>query len=131
MSGRLKLCFACLLVFICLLWFNRSVFLTALGQYVVATTEDRHSVADFLVIPAADDIRPDVSTGTLTEAVRLLREGHVSHILMTCPDYYGVSECALAGHPDARIEWLRTERLADEDEADLAIKYLGLVKSFV
>jgi hypothetical protein len=72
-----------------------------------------------------------VDVETLEEAVRLLRTGTVKHIVMSCPDAYGVSECELAetalrdrGYLEARIEWLRTERLPDEMEADKAIRWL-------
>jgi hypothetical protein len=68
---------------------------------------------------------------TLKEALRLLRTGRVKRIVMSCPDFYGVSECELAatalrggGYPGDRIEWLRTERLPDEMEADKTIRWL-------
>jgi hypothetical protein len=67
----------------------------------------------------------------LEDAARLLREGRVRRIVMSCADFYGVSECELAeralqarGCPGARIDWLRTERLPDEVEADKAIRHL-------
>jgi hypothetical protein len=68
---------------------------------------------------------------TLAEAARLLQKSRVRHILMTCTDAFGVSACDLAekalrnrGYSATRIESLRTNGLPDEDEADLAIRYL-------
>ena len=131
MSRRLKLCLASLVLIVGIAWFGRGVWLSFLGRYLVDTSGELKSGADFVVIPAADYIRADVTTATLEEAVRLLRQGRVRHIVMSCAEAYGVSECELAqkalrdrGYPEARIEWLRTERLPDEVEADLAIRYL-------
>lgn len=112
-------------------WFGRDVWLEALGRYLTATSAELGSSADYAVVPASDDIRADVHVETLEEAVRLLRAGRVKHIVMSCPDSYGSSECELAetalrdrGYLGARIEWLRTERLPDEMEADKTIRWL-------
>ena len=69
---------------------------------------------------------------TLEEAVRLQRGGSVKRIVMSCPDYYGVSECEIAetavskrGHLGSRIDSLRTEPIPDEIEADKTIRWLA------
>lgn len=114
----------------CIAWFGRTLWLSALGRYL-ADTHGALSVADAVAIPAADYIRADVSIETLEQAARLVREGRVRRILMSCADAYGVSECEIAekalrdkGYLEARIEWLRTEHLPDEAEADLVIRRL-------
>jgi hypothetical protein len=68
---------------------------------------------------------------TLEEAMRLQGGFSVKRIVMSCPDFYGVSECELAevalrnrGYLGVRIEWLRTERIPGEMEAGKAIQYL-------
>jgi hypothetical protein len=131
MSRRFKLCLASLVLIAVIAWFGRGVWLSFLGQYLVGTKGESKSGADVVVVPAADYIRADVNTGTLEHAATLLREGRVRQILMSCAEAYGVSECELAekalrdrGYPQTRIEWLRTERLPDEVEADLAIRHL-------
>jgi hypothetical protein len=131
MSRRLKLCLASLVVVAGIAWFGRGVWLSFLGQYLVGTDGEVKSGADVVVVPAADYLRADVGLDTLEEAMRLQRGSWVKRILMSCPDWYDVSECELAekalrdrGYPEARIEWLRTERLPDELEADLAIRHL-------
>ena len=131
MSRRLKLCLASLVLIAGIAWFGRGVWLPFLGQYLVGTNGESELGADVVVVPAADYIRPDVNTKTLERAATLLREGRVRHIVMSCAEFYGVSECELAekalrdrGYPETRIEALRTERLPDEAEADLVIRDL-------
>ena len=103
-----------------------------LGRCLTSTGGGASSSADFAVVPAADYIRPDVVMETLEQAVRLQRGGSVTRIVMSCPDFYGISECELAetalrnrGYLGARIEWLRTEPLPDEIEADKTIRWLA------
>jgi hypothetical protein len=131
MSRGTKLCLSSLVLMVGIAWFGRDVWLEALGRYLTATSAELGSSADYAVVPASDDIRADVHVETLEEAVRLLRAGRVKHIVMSCPDWYGSSECELAetalrdrGYLGARIEWLRTERLPDEMEADKTIRWL-------
>jgi hypothetical protein len=130
MSRGLKLCLAGLLLTFTVAWFGRESCFSAFGRYLT----DAHrglSVADVVVVPAADSIRADLSIETLEEAAKLVRDGRVKHIVMSCAEVYGVSECELAekwlrdrGYPGTQIDWLRTERLADEMEADKAMRYL-------
>jgi hypothetical protein len=130
MSLGTKLCFSSLAL-LGTAWFGRNIWLEALGQYLTATDVESSSNADYAVVPAADYVRADVDKETLKEAVRLLHTGSVKHIVMSCPDAYGVSECELAeaelrdgGYPRVRLEWLRTTNLPDESEADLVLRWL-------
>ena len=131
MSRRTKLCLSGLVLIVGIAWFSRTVWLETFGRYLTATSGKPGLSADFAVIPAADYIRADVDVETLEEAVRMLRTGRVKNIVMSCPDWYGISECELAetalqdrGYLGTRIEWLRTKRLPDELEADKAIRWL-------
>jgi hypothetical protein len=131
MSRRTQLCLSSLVLMAGIAWFGRDVWLETLGRYLTATNGESSSTADFAVIPAADYVRADVHMETLEEAMRLLRVGKVKHIVMSCPDVYGVSGCELAeaalrrgGYPGVRIEWLRTEGLPDEMEADKILRWL-------
>jgi hypothetical protein len=112
-------------------WFGRDIWLEALGRYLTAATGGYRSSADFAVVPTVDYIQADVHLETLEDALRLLRTGAIQHIVMTCPDLYGVSECELAetalrnrGFSGTHFEWLRTGRLPDEVEADKTIRWL-------
>jgi hypothetical protein len=131
MSHGTKLCLSGLVLVVGVAWFGRDVWLKSLGRYLTATQAEAGSSADYAVIPGADYVRADVDMETLKEAVHLLRAGSVKHIAMTCADVYGVSGCELAeaalrdgGDPGVRIEWLRTEGLPDEIEADKVIRWL-------
>ena len=113
-------------------WFGRDACRAALGRSLTAANRDAGSVADFAVVPAADYIRADVSIQTLAEAVRLQRTGRVKGILMSCPDYYGISQCELAetalrnrGYPGVRFDRLRTEPLPDNIEAHQTVRWLA------
>lgn len=124
------LCLSALIMVIALAWFSRDAWLAALGRCLTTGDEPRSS-AEFAIIPAADYVRSDVGMETLETAVRLQREGRVTRIVMSCSDYYGVSECELAesalrnrGYLGAQFEWLRTEPLPDELEAGKTIQYL-------
>jgi hypothetical protein len=131
MSRRTKLYLSGLVLMVGIAWFGRDVWLEAFGRYLTETNGGSGSSADFAVVPAADYIRADVHLETLEEAMRLLRAGGIKRIVMSCPDWYGVSECGLAetalrerGYPEVPIEWLRTGRLPDEMEADKVIRWL-------
>jgi hypothetical protein len=132
MSRRAKLgVAACLVLAIGCAWFGRNVWLVAFGRYLIGPSRDLRSNADVVVVPGADYIYPDVRVETLDEAARLLRDGRVNRIVMSCAEFYGVSGCELAeqalrdrGYPEVRIEWLRTERLPDDVEADKLISHL-------
>lgn len=131
MSSRLKVCLASLVLIAGIAWFRREVWLAFLGQYLVGTNGAVPSGGDVVVVPAADYIQADVSAGTLERAAKLLHDGRVKHILMSCGEFYGVCECELAekalrdrGYRDARIDSLSTPRIADEVEADLALRHL-------
>jgi hypothetical protein len=130
MSRGLKVCLAGLLLTFSIAWLGRESWLSALGRYLIETPGGL-SVADVVVVPAADYIRADVSIETLEEAARLVREGRAKHIVMSCAEVYGVSECELAqkwlrdrGYSGTQIDWLRTAILPDELEADKTIQYL-------
>lgn len=130
MSRGMKACLSGL-VMVGVAWFGRDAWLGALGRSLTASRGEPSSSVDFAVVPAADYIRPDVGMETLEEAVRLQLGGSVKHIVMSCPDFYGVSECELAetalrnrGYLGARVEWLRTEPMPDEMEAGKTIQYL-------
>src|ERR1017187_9415478 len=130
MSRGMKACLSGLVI-VSITWFGRDVWLGAVGRYLTSTGGGATSSADFAVVPPADYIRPDVGMETLEEAVRLQRGGSVKRIVMSCREFYGVSECELAetalrsrGYLGARIEWLRTEPLPDEMEAVKTIQYL-------
>src|ERR1035437_5487341 len=132
MSRRVKLCLSGLVMMVGIAWFGRDVWLGAVGRYLTVTNGGASSSADFAVVPAADYIRPDVGMETLEEAVRLQRGGSVKRIVMSCPDFYGVSECEIAetalrkrGYLGSRIDWLRTEPIPDEIEADKTIRWLA------
>jgi hypothetical protein len=88
MSRGLKLCLAVLLLMFSIACLGRESWLLALGRYLAET-----HVPDVVVVPAADYLRADVSTETLEHAARLVREGHVRHIVMSCAEVYGVGEC--------------------------------------
>jgi hypothetical protein len=131
MSREVKLYLAGLLLTCSIAWLGREAWLSALGRYL-AETRGGLPVADVVVVPAADDIRADVSIETLQEAAGLVRAGRVQHFVMSCADVYGVSECELAqrslqdrGYPGTKIDWLRTERLPDEMEAAKTIQELS------
>src|ERR1039458_1791435 len=137
MSRGMKACLSGLVI-VSITGFGRDVWLGAVGRYLTATSGGASSSADFAVVPAADYIRPDVGMETLEEAVRRQRGGSVKRIVMSCPDFYGVSECELAetalrnrGYLGARIEWLRTEPLPDEIEADKTIRWLEIGRAHV
>src|ERR1035437_11194718 len=122
MSRGMKACLSGLVI-VSITWFGRDVWLGAVGRYLTSTGGGASSSADFAVVPAADYIRPDVGMETLEEAVRLQRGGSVKRIVMSCPDYYGVSECEIAetalrkrGYLGSRLEWLRTNPRPEEME---------------
>jgi hypothetical protein len=130
MSRQLTMSLAGLLLACSIAWLGRAAWLTALGGYLTETRGGL-SVADVVLIPAADYIRADVSIETLQEAARLVREGRAQHFVMSCAEIYAVSECELAqrslkdkGYPETKIDWLRTERLPDEMEAAKTIREL-------
>ena len=127
----MKLCLASLVLIAAIACLGRDAWLLFLGQYLVDSSGESKSSADVVVVPAADYIRPDVGMEALEEAVRLQRAGSVKRIVMSCKDSYGVSECELAetalrkrGYLGSRIEWLRTDPLPDEMEADKVIRWL-------
>jgi hypothetical protein len=127
----MKLCISGLVLMVGIAWFGRDVWLEALGRSLTASRGEPSSNVDFAVVPAADYIRPDVGMETLEEAVRLQLGSSVKRIVMSCPDFYGASECELAetalrnrGYLGARVEWLRTEPMPDEMEAVKTIQYL-------
>lgn len=131
MSRRMKLCISGLVLMVGIAWFGRDAWLGALGRSLTASRGEFISRVDFAVVPAADYIRADVGVETLEEAVRLQLGSSVQHIVMSCPDFYGVSECELAetalrnrGYLRVRVEWLRTEPIPDEREAVKTIQYL-------
>ncbi len=131
MRRRVTLVFAALILTVCLAGFGREFWLAALGRYIAGSSRELKASWEIVVVPAADYLRADVGRETLAEAERLVHEGRARQIVMSCADLYGVSECELAervlhhsGRLRARIEWLRTERLPDEVEADLAIRHL-------
>jgi hypothetical protein len=130
MSRLLKLCLAGLLLTFGIAWLGSERWLSALGCYLAAKNAGL-SVADVVVVPAADYIRADLSVETLEEAARLVSQGRAQHIVMSCAEVYGVSECELAeqwlrhrGYSSTQIDRLPTERLPDEVEADKTIGYL-------
>jgi hypothetical protein len=131
MSRGAKLGVTCLVLAVGFAWFGRNVWLVALGRYLTGSSRDLRSTADVVVVPGADRTHMDVRMETVEEAARLLRDGRVSRIVMSCAEFYGVSGCELAeralrdrGYPGVRIEWLRTERLPDDVEADKLIRRL-------
>ncbi len=120
------------LVLVGITWISREAWCAALGRFFTDGNLESGSAADFAVVPAADYIRPDVSIQTLEEVVRLQRTGSVKGILMSCPDYYGISECELAetalrnrGYPGVRFDWLRTKPLPDDIEAGQTVRWLA------
>jgi hypothetical protein len=132
MSRLTKLFLCSLALMVATSWFGRDVWLGAMGRYLTATPGAAVSSADFAVIPAADYIRADVDMDTLKQTMLLLQTGRVKRIVMSCPDFYGISECDLAeaalrrgGFPGDRIERLRTDRLPDEVEAGTVIRWLA------
>ena len=120
------------LVLVGITWISREAWCAALGRFFTDGNLESGSAADFAVVPAADYIRPDVSIQALEEVVRLQRTGSVKGILMSCPDYYGISECELAetalrnrGYPGVRFDWLRTKPLPDDIEAGQTVRWLA------
>src|ERR1022692_1919202 len=85
MSREVKLYLAGLLLTCSIAWLGREAWLSALGRYL-AETRGGLPVADVVVVPAADDIRADVSIETLQEAAGLVRAGRVQHFVMSCAD---------------------------------------------
>ena len=123
--GWLAVLVVCLALGCAVAWLARGWWLAGLGGRLVRVDALAGMAADAVAVPAADYVRAGVPLETLEEALRLRGRGRM---LMSCPDWYGVSECALAesalkkrGYPGARLEWLRTARLPDEEEAEAVI----------
>lgn len=111
---------------------GRDVWLTFLGASLIQTDGAPTSAAQVLVIPAADYIINDTSTPSLRHAANLVAQGTARSILMSCPDWYGVSVCELAqatlaqqGFPDIKIQPLHLDLLPDDLEAGLILSHLS------
>jgi hypothetical protein len=129
---RLTVVLFVLAVLAAAVWLRRDLWLTFLGGSLIRTDAEPTSAAEVLVIPAADYITNDTSTASLRYAARLVVQGRAGSILMSCPDWYGVSVCELAqatlaqqGFSDIKIQPLHLGPLPDDLEADLLVSHLS------
>ncbi|MEK7993703.1 MAG: hypothetical protein AAB403_07855, partial [Planctomycetota bacterium] len=91
--GWLAVLVVCLALGCAVAWLARGWWLAGLGGSLVRVDALAGMAADVVVAPGADYVRAGVPLKTLEEALRLRGRGR---ILMSCADWYGVSECKLA-----------------------------------
>lgn len=122
------------LLLLCCCYATRNAWLGSCGRALVAQNRNTSlKPADVALVPTADWLRDDFGSERLIEAANLVQFGLGASLWLTCPTFYGVSECAIgkafltrAAFTASTLQAVQTiTRLPETAEARLAAEQLS------